>query len=158
MGSNGINNIFPSILIAIKNCFMKWDTKPRIPQYKSCMNGKPSISLPFHKMLITCIPSIAKIKSTKCCYATWLSSITVWCRYNALNFLTNIHKRYRIAHLLGQGMGCLKDSASDWYSASVPAIIYAISDYIGPSYNGTWLYKVCCNINTKRHQAFFVTK
>ena len=32
------------------------------------------------------------------------------------------------------------DSVSDWYSASVPAIIYALSYYIGPRYNGTRLY------------------
>ena len=32
------------------------------------------------------------------------------------------------------------DSASDWYSALVPAIIYATSHYIGPQYNGTRLY------------------
>ena len=30
--------------------------------------------------------------------------------------------------------------ASDWYSVSVPAIIYAISYYIRPHYDGTWLY------------------
>ena len=32
------------------------------------------------------------------------------------------------------------DSASDWYSASVPAMMYAISCYIWPRYNGTRLY------------------
>ena len=31
-------------------------------------------------------------------------------------------------------------SASDWYSASVPAMTCAISCYIGPCYNGTRLY------------------
>ena len=29
------------------------------------------------------------------------------CRYNAVNFLTNIHKRHPIARPLGRGMGCL---------------------------------------------------
>ena len=32
---------------------------------------------------------------------------TVWCRYNAVNFLTNIHQRHPIARPLGWGMGCL---------------------------------------------------
>ena len=31
------------------------------------------------------------------------------------------------------------DPASDWYSTSVPAIIYAVSYYIGPCYNSTQL-------------------
>ena len=31
----------------------------------------------------------------------------VRCRYNAVNFLTNIHKRHPIARPLGRGMGCL---------------------------------------------------
>ena len=34
-------------------------------------------------------------------------SITVGCCYNAVKFLTNIHKRHPIAHQLGWGMGCL---------------------------------------------------
>ena len=32
---------------------------------------------------------------------------TLWCCYNTVNFLTNIHKRHPIAHSLGWGMGCL---------------------------------------------------
>ena len=31
----------------------------------------------------------------------------VWCRYNAVNFLTNFHKRHPIARPLGRGMWCL---------------------------------------------------
>ena len=31
---------------------------------------------------------------------------TARCRYNAVNFLTNIHKRHPIARPLGRGMGC----------------------------------------------------
>ena len=31
----------------------------------------------------------------------------MWCRYNAVNFLKNIHKRHPIARPLGRGMGCL---------------------------------------------------
>ena len=36
-----------------------------------------------------------------------LYEVTVRCYYNAVNFLTNIHKRHPIAHRLGRGMGCL---------------------------------------------------
>ena len=32
------------------------------------------------------------------------------------------------------------DPASDWYSASVPVTIYAVSYYIGPRNNGPLLY------------------
>ena len=32
---------------------------------------------------------------------------TVQCRYNAVNFPSNIHKRHPIARPLGRGMGCL---------------------------------------------------
>ena len=34
-------------------------------------------------------------------------SHTVRCRYNAVNFITNIHKRHPMARPLGRGMGCL---------------------------------------------------
>ena len=60
--------------------------------------------------------------------------------YNAVNFLTNIHKRHPIARMLGLGMVYSEGPAFDWYSASVTAIIYTISYYIGLHYNGTWLY------------------
>ena len=36
---------------------------------------------------------------------------TVRCRYNAVNFLINIHKRHPIARPLGRGMGCLCGSS-----------------------------------------------
>ena len=49
------------------------------------------------------------------CYLRFgIHVITVRCRYNALTFLTNIGEPF-------------VDPASDWYSASVPVIIYAIS-------------------------------
>ena len=35
------------------------------------------------------------------------------------------------------------DAASDWYSSSVPVIIYVISCKIGPRYNDTRLYVAC---------------
>ena len=34
-------------------------------------------------------------------------SHTVWCRYNAVNFITNIHERHPMARPLRRGMGCL---------------------------------------------------
>ena len=50
------------------------------------------------------------------------------CRYKAINFLTNIHKIQPRACPLGRSTECLfVDPASDWYSASVPVIIYVIS-------------------------------
>ena len=69
---------------------------------------------------------------------------TVRCLYNVVNFFINIHKRHPIARLLGRGMGCLLwiQCLIHWYSAARPAIIYAISYYFGPRYNGTQLYYV----------------
>ena len=70
---------------------------------------------------------------------SWISLIIyvmvpyiVQCCYNAFNFLTNIHKKDPIACPL----------ACDWYSASVPVIIYVISYNIAPHYNGTRLYRL----------------
>ena len=66
---------------------------------------------------------------------TFLQS-TVRCRYNAVIFIKNIRKR----HPMSYGVS-FRDSASAWYSASVSAMIYAISSYIRRSrYNGTRLY------------------
>ena len=69
-------------------------------------------------------------------FKTFPLTHTMGCRYNAVNFLTNCHKRHRMVH------SSFVDSASYWYSPSVPAIIYAISNYIGPRYNGTRLYSL----------------
>ena len=48
------------------------------------------------------------------CWRIWPNQIrgkwglsTVRCRYNAVNFITNSHKRHPMARPLGQGMGCL---------------------------------------------------
>ena len=66
---------------------------------------------------------------------------TVWCRYNALSFLKNIHKRHPIACPFGASYEVsFVDPASDWYSAWVPAILYTISYYIGPNYNDIQLH------------------
>ena len=50
---------------------------------------------------------------------------SVWARYGWSVFVSFVHP------------------ASDWFSARVSAIIYAIYYYIGPRYNGTALYFSC---------------
>ena len=37
----------------------------------------------------------------------WWDAIIVWCRYNAVNFLQNLHRIHPIARPLGRGMGCI---------------------------------------------------
>ena len=87
---------------------------------------------------------------------------TVRCRYNAVTFLTNIHKRHPIARPSGQGMGWVSyvDPVSDRFSASVPLSIYVISYNIGPQYSGTRLYmeKYPCNCMTNLFYIFHVCK
>ena len=69
---------------------------------------------------------------------------TVWCRNNTVNFPTNIHKR-QTPHgspVRARYGVSFVDLASDWYSASVPVIIYVIPCNIRLCYNGSWLYLV----------------
>ena len=73
------------------------------------------------------------------------------CCYNAVNFLTNIHKKYPIARPLGKLWGVFCGPPSDRYSASVPEIIYAASNHIGPHYNGTRLYLRRENKANRKH-------
>ena len=90
--------------------------------------------------------------------ADLLGSITVWYHYNVVNFLTNIQKKtpHTLPARARYGVYFV-DSASEWYSVSVPAIIYAISYYVGPHYNCIRLYfaKKLCNDNI--HNFFFKT-
>ena len=66
---------------------------------------------------------------------------TVRCRYNAVNFITYIHKKTPHGSPVRARYGVsFVDSASDWYYVSVPAIINAKSYHIGPRHNGTRLY------------------
>ena len=67
---------------------------------------------------------------------------TVRCCYNAVNFLTNIHKSTRSSPVRARYgvFFFFANPASDWYSALVPVIIYIISYDFGPLYNGTRLY------------------
>ena len=67
------------------------------------------------------------------------SQHTVRCRYNAVSFLPNPHKIHSIARPLGLGMGCYLWFDTDFYSALVNPVLYEISCYIGPRYNGTRL-------------------
>ena len=73
---------------------------------------------------------------------------TVGCCYNAINCVTNINKRHPIARPLGWwDMRSFVDPEFDWYSASVPVIIYVISWNTGLRYNGIQLYKQHCYQN-----------
>ena len=63
------------------------------------------------------------------------------CRYNAVTFLINIHKKTSHSSPVRASYGVsFVDQASDWYPASVPLIIYITSYNIGMCYNGTRLY------------------
>ena len=57
----------------------------------------------------------------------WHVPYTVRYGYKAVNRVTNIHKRLA---RYGEVWGVFWDPASDWYSAWVPAVMYAISNYI----------------------------
>ena len=59
-------------------------------------------------------------------------------------------KNHPIARPLVPGMGVFFDPASDWYSASVPAIINAVSYYIRLCYNGTRVYCLRKSSSTTR--------
>ena len=77
----------------------------------------------------------------------WMCALTLdrvvhsnsYCKYNAVNFLKNIHKTPHSSPVRARYRVSIVDPASDWYSPWVPAIIYAISYCIGPCYNGTRL-------------------
>ena len=72
---------------------------------------------------------------------------TVRCRYNAVNFLKTSHKRHTIIRPLGQDIVFFYIQSLIYYSAPIAAVIYAISCFIGPRYNGTQLYIVLCLIS-----------
>ena len=55
-------------------------------------------------------------------------------------FSQNIHKTPHSSPVRARYGVPYVDPASDWYSVTVPVIIYEISYNIGPRYNGTWLY------------------
>ena len=68
----------------------------------------------------------------------------VQCLYNTVNFYQNSHKRQPHSSSIRVRYGLsFVGSYSDLYSASVTAAMYAISCYIVPHYNGTWLQVLC---------------
>ena len=73
-----------------------------------------------------------------CIHRMW--PYTVRCRYNAVNFLKKYSQRTTHSSPVKARYGMsFVDPASDWYSSRVPAIIYAVSYYIGPHNNDTRL-------------------
>ena len=84
--------------------------------------------------------------------------------YSAVNFPTNIHKRHPKARPLGELWVCFVEPASDWYFASLPAIIYVISYDIGPCFIAAmdciciaWLLQHICPISSQsRFLSLFV--
>ena len=56
---------------------------------------------------------------------------TVRCHYKAVNFIQNIHERHPISSPFRPRYGVsFESSASDWYPASVPAMMCEVSCYI----------------------------
>ena len=72
-------------------------------------------------------------------------SSTMRCRYSTVDFLQNHHKRHPISRPHGRAMGCLL-----WVQTYIhvlpqlPRMMYMISCYTGPRYNGAQLYYGCC--------------
>ena len=80
----------------------------------------------------------------------------VWCHYNAVNFLLNILYSRKTPHsspVRARYGVCFVGSASDWQSASIPAMMCAIWCYIGPNYKALNCTVICisrdnlCHIN-----------
>ena len=71
----------------------------------------------------------------------------MWCCYNTVTFFHKYPQRtlHSSPGRARYGVSFV-DSASVWYSTSVPAVIYAMSCYIGSRYNGTWLYFQCIQL------------
>ena len=69
---------------------------------------------------------------------------TLRCRYNAVHFLKKLRKVPHSSPVRAKYGVSFVGSAPDWYSASVPAMMYAICWYIGPRYNATRLYMAKC--------------
>ena len=84
------------------------------------------------------VPCIARpLVATLCRINRSLSSTRniVRCRYSKVYFLSNPHKIHPIAHPSGRAMGYNLWFDTDLYFASVNAVPYEISCYIGPCYN-----------------------
>ena len=94
----------------------------------------------------------AKMKFVRCFFSVWPTFLpspplccfpfcgTVWYRNNAVMFL-NPYSRHPIARPWGRAMGVsVVSTDTDLCCASVTAVLYVISCYIGPRYNGTRLH------------------
>ena len=69
-----------------------------------------------------------------------LNGYTVRCSYNAVNFLPNPHNIHPIVRPLRARYGVILSVQTVSYTTSVTTLMYAISCYIGPRYNGNRLY------------------
>ena len=70
---------------------------------------------------------------------TWLDIQQHTIHIQCSAVITRSHNIHKI-HSIACPWGSFVDQVSDWYSASVPVIIYVISHNIGQRYNGTRLY------------------
>ena len=128
--------------------------KPTIPKIFNWVHNEPC---PLHVGWPRFDYLVRHVLPTTCstpCYHHYADSFpllftekwdTVRCRYNAVNFIPNPYKiptisRQNTTHIIGRGMGCNLWFDTDLYSASINPVLYEISYYIGPFYNGTRLY------------------
>ena len=82
-----------------------------------------------------------ELNCVSCTSSDWYDPYTMWCRFNAVNFLANIHKMTPHSSPIRVSYGVsYVDPAPDWYFASGPVIICVITYNIGPRYHTTWLY------------------
>ena len=71
-----------------------------------------------------------------------LKCSTVRCRFNAVNFIKKYLQKTLHSSPVRARYGVSIDPTSNWHTASVSVIIYVISYYFGPRYNGTRLYLI----------------
>ena len=130
---NLISIIWPNIV-----CLVSWDTISHHLFATVDTEIPPEAATQQHVHICNYWQSgLAWVLQPKRICAIYFENIVHW-RYNAVNFLTNIHKnthslpvrtRYGV-FLCIQHLNCV----------SVPVIIYVISYDFGPRYNGTQMY------------------
>ena len=114
--------------ISLPQC--QWnDPQPSIISVKST-RSKPQRGITKHRLCTWC---------WNCTVHATTFKLNIECRYNAAIFHTNIRKRHPFTQIFIKDTPFV-DPASDWYSASVPVIIYEITYNIEPRYNNTQLY------------------
>ena len=78
----------------------------------------------------------------------------VLCRYNAVAFLQNNHKRHPIACPLGRCMWCL---LWFWYVIHLHYWYRSVvCNIMRPRYNGTWMYRKCNVVDGQRFLMRFI--